>query len=251
MYWSFLLLPLGAAPSTPAVSAQECGYEIVRIYPHDRASFTQGLFFDGGHLYESSGQYGRSGIARIDLASGKVLAQTQLPATEFGEGITRWRDQIISVTWQNGVGHRWRAKDLKLLDSFAYQGEGWGLTLYKKELVWSDGSATLRFLDPATLQEKRRVEVRFAGQPVSQLNELETINGEIWANVWHSDRIARIDPANGTVTSWVDLTGLKQEAGARGQESVLNGIAWDARHKRLFVTGKYWPKLFEIRLTGC
>lgn len=237
------------APPAPPVPA--CGYEIVREYPHDASSFTQGLFFHDGHLYESTGQEGRSRIARLDLATGKALAEARLPADQFGEGSVRWKDQIISVTWQNGVGHRWRLKDLKPVGTFRYSGEGWGLALLEDQLVWSDGSPTLRFFDPATMQEQRRVTVTYAGRPLGMLNELEAIDGEIWANIWMSDVIARIDPASGQVMRIVDLTGLKAQAGARGMDNVLNGIAWDAHGKRLFVTGKNWPKLFEIKLTGC
>lgn len=240
----------------PAVAAdpapiERCGYRIVQTYPHDATSFTQGLFWDDGHLYEGTGQYGRSRIARLDLKTGKALAQTKLPANQFGEGITRWRDQIIGVTWLGGVGHRWQIKDLKPVGTFTYPGEGWGLTLLGDSLVLSDGTPELRFLDPATMTEQKRVTVRFANRPLAMLNELETIDGEIWANVWMTDMIVRIDPASGDIKSAIDLTGLKEQAGASGGDSVLNGIAWDAKKKRLFVTGKYWPKLYEIALADC
>lgn len=241
--------PAATEPAPPAVP--RCGYRIVQTYPHDRTSFTQGLFWHDGHLYEGTGQYGRSRIARLDLATGKALAEKALPADEFGEGIVRWRDQIIGVTWQGGVGHRWRLKDLKPIGNFRYKGEGWGVTLRGDDLVLSDGTPDLRFFDPATMTEKGKVTVRFAGAPLAMLNELETIDGEIWANVWMTDAIVRIDPASGDVTSFIDLTGLKKTAGAKGGDSVLNGIAWDAKKKRLFVTGKYWPQLFEIALTDC
>lgn len=230
---------------------ERCGYRIVQSYPHDTSSFTQGLFWDGGHLYESTGQYGASRVARLDLQTGKALAQVKLPMDQFGEGITRWKDQIIGVTWQNGEGNRWSIKDLKRVGTFKYEGEGWGVTMVGDSLVLSDGTSQLRFLDPATMQERRRVTVRFGARPLAMLNELETIDGQIWANVWMTDMIVRIDPANGAITSYVDLTGLKKEAGAKGGDSVLNGIAWDAAKKRLFVTGKYWPKLYEITLADC
>lgn len=249
-----LALAAGQAPvsaDTSAATPPVCGYEIVRDYPHDPRSFTQGLFFHDGHLYESTGQLGQSRVARVDLETGEVLAERRLPADQFGEGSVRWKDQIISVTWQNGVGHRWRLKDLKPLGSFRYAGEGWGLTLLDGQLVWSDGSATLRFLDPATMAEQRRVTVTYAGRPLAMLNELEAIDGEIWANIWMSELIARIDPASGKVTRIVNLAGLRATSGARRTDEVLNGIAWDARGKRLFVTGKNWPKLYEIKLTGC
>ena len=245
--------PVSAVPPpvTPPATPPVCGYEIIRDYPHDPRSFTQGLFFHDGHLYESTGQLGQSRVARVDLETGKMLAERRLPADQFGEGSVRWKDQIISVTWQNGVGHRWRLKDLKPLGSFRYAGEGWGLALLNGQLVWSDGSATLRFLDPATMAEQRRVMVTYAGRPLAMLNELEAIDGEIWANIWMSELIARIDPASGKVTRIINLAGLRAASGARGMDGVLNGIAWDAHGKRLFVTGKNWPKLYEIKLTGC
>ncbi len=248
---AFVLLaePAVAAPAPSPV--ERCGYRIVQSYPHDSASFTQGLFWDGGHLYEATGQYGHSRVARLDLETGKALVETTLPADQFGEGITRWGAQIIGVTWQNGVGHRWSLTDLKPLGDFAYDGEGWGVTMVGDSLVLSDGSPELRFLDPATMTEKSRVTVRFGGRPVRMINELETIDGQIWANIWMTDLIARIDPASGNVVSLVDLAGLKADAGASGADSVLNGIAWDAKRKRLFVTGKYWPKLYEIALAEC
>jgi glutamine cyclotransferase len=241
--------PVATAPAPAPV--ERCGYRIVQSYPHDTSSFTQGLFWHGGHLYEATGQYGRSRIARLDLKSGKALVQTPLPHDQFGEGITRWGDQIIGVTWKSGIGHRWRLKDLKPLGTFRYAGEGWGLTMVGDSLVLSDGTPELRFFDPATMAEQRRVTVRFAGRPVAMINELETIEGQIWANLWMTDVIVRIDPATGSVVSIVDLAGMKADAGAGGTDSVLNGIAWDAKTKRLFVTGKYWPKLYEITLADC
>ncbi len=241
--------PVATAPAPAPV--ERCGYRIVQSYPHDTSSFTQGLFWHGGHLYEATGQYGRSRIARLDLKSGKALVQTPFPRDQFGEGITRWGDQIIGVTWKSGIGHRWRLKDLKPLGTFRYAGEGWGVTMVGDSLVLSDGTPELRFFDPATMAEQRRVTVRFAGRPVAMINELETIDGQIWANLWMTDVIVRIDPATGTIVSLVDLSGLKADAGAGGTDSVLNGIAWDTKAKRLFVTGKYWPKLYEIALADC
>ena len=245
-----LFLALAAAAADPA-PIERCGYRIVQSYPHDATSFTQGLFWDDGHLYEATGQYGQSRVARIDLKTGKALIQTRLPSDQFGEGITRWGDQIVGVTWQNGVGHRWSIKDLKPLGTFEYDGEGWGVTMVGDKLVLSDGSSDLKFFDPATMTEQKRVTVRFGGRPLAMLNELETIDGQVWANVWMTDLIVRIDPASGDIKSYIDLTGLKQDAGATGGDSVLNGIAWDSDNKRLFVTGKYWPKLYEIALADC
>ena len=246
-----ILLALLAAMTDPAQPIERCGYRIAQTYPHDATSFTQGLFWDDGHLYEATGQYGRSRIARLDLKTGKAVAQTKLPADQFGEGITRWQGQIIGVTWQGGFGNRWAIKDLKHVGTFKYAGEGWGVTMVGDSLALSDGTSQLRFFDPATMTEQRRVTVRFGSRPLAMLNELETINGEIWANVWMTDMIVRIDPASGAIKSWIDLSGLKEQAGASGSDSVLNGIAWDAKKKRLFVTGKYWPKLYEIALADC
>jgi glutamine cyclotransferase len=245
-----LFLALAAAAADPA-PVERCGYRIVRSYPHDATSFTQGLFWQDGHLYEATGQYGQSRVARLDLETGKALAETKLPADQFGEGITRWGEQIIGVTWQNGIGHRWSIKDLKPLGTFKYDGEGWGVTMVGDSLVLSDGSSDLKFLDPATMAEQKRVTVRFGGRPLAMINELETIDGQVWANIWMTDFIIRIDPATGNVVSLLDLSGLKADAGATGGDSVLNGIAWDAKKKRLFVTGKYWPKLYEIVLADC
>ena len=246
------LLAMLADPAPPPPQAIErCGYRIVQTYPHDATSFTQGLFWDGGHLYEATGQYGQSRIARLDLKTGKAVAQTKLPSDQFGEGITRWRDQIIGVTWQGGIGNRWRIKDLKPVGTFQYDGEGWGVTMVGDRLVLSDGTSALRFFDPATMKENKRVTVRVGGRPLTMINELETIDGQIWANIWMTDFIVRIDPATGDMVSLIDLTGLKADAGATGNDRVLNGIAWDAQKKRLFVTGKYWPKLYEIALSDC
>lgn len=238
------------ATQAPSV-VQRCGYDIVREYPHDRASFTQGLLFHDGQLYEGTGQYGQSRVARLDLSTGKAVVQSRYPADQFGEGVTRWKDQLISVTWQNGVGHRWRLGDLKKLGTFRYGGEGWGLTTLGDRIVMSDGTSSLRLLDPATMQQTGKIAVTAGGRPLARLNELEAIGGDIWANVWMTDQIVRIQPATGIVTSVVDLSGLRAKAGVSGVDSVLNGIAWDEKGKRLFVTGKYWPKLFEIRVRNC
>lgn len=245
-----LLAAQDAAPPADA-PVPRCGYRIVREFPHDPASFTQGLLFHDGVLYEGTGQYGASRVARVDLATGKALAASRYPGSQFGEGIARWKDQLISLTWQNGIGHRWRLKDLKPLGTFRYPGEGWGLTTLGNRLALSDGTSTIRLLDPATMKQTGSIAVTLRGRPLALINELEAIDGEIWANVWQTNAIVRIDPASGRVTSVVDLTGLRKRAGASGSDTVLNGIAWDAKGRRLFVTGKYWPKLFEIRLSRC
>lgn len=243
--------PVADPPAASRPAVVRCGYRIVHRYPHDASSFTQGLFWHAGHLYEATGQYGRSRVARLDLNNGKALMQTALPADQFGEGIARWGKQIIGVTWRSGIGHRWRLKDLKPLGTFRYPGEGWGVTMLGDRLVLSDGTPELRFFDPATMTRTGTLTVTFADRPLPMLNELEAIDGEIWANVWMTDAIVRIDPASGAVRAVIDLTGLKQDAGATGSDSVLNGIAWDAQTQRLFVTGKYWPTLYEVALTGC
>jgi glutamine cyclotransferase len=239
----FALLSPGAAAQVPIQR-----YEVVRTYPHDPAAYTQGLFFRDGILYESTGIHGQSTIRKVRLADGKVLQSAPVPASEFGEGSTDWGNEIVSVTWLNGIGYRWDRKTLKRTASFRYPGEGWGLTQDGRNLILSDGTSWVRFLDPRSFAERRRVQVTADGRPVDQLNELEWVKGELYANVWMTNRIARIDPGSGVVKAWIDLSGLDRLAGASGRDDVLNGIAYDAKANRLFVTGKRWPKLFEIRL---
>lgn len=232
------------APQSPSVHS----YEVVRTYPHDPGAFTQGLFFDDGLLYESTGLVGQSTIRKVRLADGKVLQLAQVPPGHFGEGSTAWGSEIISLTWQSGVGYRWDRATLKLKGSFRYPGEGWGLTNDGRSLILSDGTPSLRFLDPTTFKEQRRIRVTAGGKPVPQLNELEWVKGEVFANVWQTNLIARIDPETGVVKSWIDLSGLDRTVGPSDPDDVLNGIAYDRRRDRLFVTGKRWPKLFEIKL---
>jgi glutamine cyclotransferase len=222
--------------------------EVRATYPHDPGAFTQGLFFADEALYESTGLEGQSTIRKVRLEDGKVLQQATLPADQFGEGSTNWGKEIVSLTWQHGVGYRWDRESFRQTGSFRYPGEGWGLTQDGRSLILSDGTPTLRFLHPATFQEQRRLRVTAAGRPISQLNELEWVRGEIWANIWQTSRIARIDPASGTVKAWVDLSALEPLSGRSGPDDVLNGIAYEPRRGRLFVTGKRWPKLFEIKL---
>ena len=224
------------------------GYEVVNTYPHDPGAFCQGLAFADGFLYEGTGMYGRSSLRRVDLESGKVLNYRSLSARFFGEGITISGDQIIQLTWRSGVGIVYDKQSFKPKAAFRYTGEGWGITTYGKRLIMSDGTATLRFLDPKTFQVVGRVTVRSRGRPVEELNELEYVEGEIYANVWGSDRIARISPKTGQVLGWIDLAGLLKRRERPSLDAVLNGIAYDPEGKRLFVTGKYWPKLFEIRV---
>ncbi|PTT78394.1 glutamine cyclotransferase [Pelomonas sp. HMWF004] len=241
---------LAIAVGMPALAATPVqGYKVINSYPHDTQAFTQGLFFHDGFLYEGTGLQGRSSIRKLDLTTGRVLQEAALPAEVFGEGITRWGDRIIALTWQHQTAFVLDLKTFKLWRKFNYTGEGWGLTHNDKELVMSDGTAELRFLDPLSFKELRRVRVTADGRPVDQLNELEWVEGQVWANVWQTDRIARIDPKTGRVVGWIDLAGLLPDNQRVNADAVLNGIAYDATKKRLFITGKLWPRLFEIELT--
>lgn len=250
-----LIALLALATATPALAELPVEHaRVIRAYPHDTGAFTEGLFIADGQLFESTGngdarpdRPNRSSVRRVDLATGRVLERVVLPGALYGEGIAPWRDQIISLTWRDGVGFRWRRAGLKPLGQFAYLGEGWALTRMGEDLVMSDGTATLRIVDPATFRVKRTIDVTAEGQPVADLNELEFVEGEILANVWMTDRITRIDPATGHVTGWIDLAELHKRAGTFGPDQVANGIAWDAKLRRLYVTGKEWPLLFEIR----
>lgn len=220
---------------------------VVARYPHDRAAFTEGLIWHDGALYESVGLEGQSDVRRVNLATGRVLARARIPAAQFGEGLAAWKGGLVSLTWHDGIAHRWTAA-LRPLGTLRYEGEGWGLASDARGFVRSDGSATLTFHDPATLKVTRRLTVTLNGRPLDQLNELEVVDGAILANVWHQPFILRIDPASGRVTGVVDLRAIVAEVGATDRESVANGIAWDAGRRRLFVTGKRWPTVFEIAL---
>lgn len=226
------------------------GYEVVREYPHDPQAFTQGLFFHDGFLYESTGLRGESTLRRVELESGEVLEERRLLPQFFGEGAALAGDFIYQLTWESGIGFVYTRDGFRLVREFRYPGEGWGLTFDGEHLVMSDGSDSLRFLDPNTLRQMRKLNVTVQGERLPQLNELEWIDGEIWANIWTQDRIARIDPDTGEVTAFVDLTGILPRSFALRypEMDVLNGIAWDPGGGRIFVTGKKWPKLFEIEL---
>lgn len=240
------LAGLAIAPLAPAATPVQ-GFKVVKAYPHDPEAFTQGLFFHEGFLYESTGLHGRSSIRKVEIETGRVVQAVGLPDEFFGEGITRWGDRVIGITWQEQTAFVLDLKTFKLWRKFSYPGEGWGIASNERELVMSDGTPELRFLDPASFKELRRVRVTADGKPVEMINELEWVDGEVWANIWQTDRIARINPKTGAVTRWIDLSGLLPQR--RGSDDVLNGIAYDAARKRLFVTGKLWPKLFEIQLT--
>jgi glutaminyl-peptide cyclotransferase len=230
------------APSLPLVRCQ-----IVRVYPHDPDAFTQGLQYVDGALYEGTGLVGRSSIRRVALDTGKVDQKRDVPPPYFGEGITVWKNDLIELTWQSHVAFVYDRATFEPKKQFSYPGEGWGLTHDGADLIMSDGTDELRVLDPVTFAEKRRIKVTAAGAPLRNLNEVEYVKGEILANVWQTDYVARIAPDTGKVSAYIDLRGLltPQE---RARTDVLNGIAYDAEHDRLFITGKLWPKLFEIKV---
>jgi glutaminyl-peptide cyclotransferase len=227
------------------------GYQVVHSYPHDTGAYTEGFFYLDGYFYESTGNVGGSTIRKVDIKSGKVLQKADLPPPDYGEGIVAWKNRLIQLTWQSHHGFVYDLKSFKKLDKFDYPGEGWALTADDKHIYMSDGSATLRILDPSTLKQTGKIDVTANGQPVTNLNELEWVKGEIYANVWLTQIIVRIDPATGKVTGVIDLNGLgpKPEETTDPSNDVLNGIAYDAKHDRLFVTGKRWPLIYEIKLT--
>ena len=223
-------------------------YKIVHVYPHDDQAYTQGLIFRDGFLYESTGLYGRSSLRKVKLDTGEVVQQRPLDARYFAEGLTEWRGELLQLTWRSEIGFIYDMATFTPRRTFTYSGEGWGLTHDGTSLILSDGTSVLRFIDPSTFRETRRVVVRDGNTPVTDLNELECVEGEVFANVWHTNRIARIAPATGRVNGWIDLTGLMSAPFRLDPEAVLNGIAYDAAGKRLFVTGKLWPRLFEIQI---
>jgi len=240
----------GAALGVAQAAIPVYGFVVKNTYPHDPQAFTQGLFFKDGQLFESTGQKGQSSLRRVELKTGKVLQKKDLAPQYFGEGSTAVGDSILGLTWQSNVGFVYDAKSFALKSRFNYKGEGWGLASDANYVYMSDGSPEIRVLDPNTLEERRRISVSAEGKPVSQLNELEVVDGQLYANVWGTDVIARIDPDSGKVVGWIDLTGLlpADKRGTANPDAVLNGIAYEPRGKRLYVTGKLWPKLFEIEL---
>ena len=234
---------------TCAAAVPVYSFDVVHTYPHDTHAFTEGLLYHDGFLYESTGLEKLSSIRKVRLESGEVLQKIAIPPQYFGEGIVIWKHRLISLTWKSHVGFVFDLASLKLQKTFHYTGEGWALTQDGRRLIMSDGTAELRFLDPLTLQETGRLKVTLDGQPLENLNELEWVRGEIFANLWQTNWLVRINPDSGQVVGLIDLAGLlRPSEQIPGQTDVLNGIAYDARDDRLYVTGKNWPKLLEIRL---
>ena len=237
-----------AKPSLAPPPLPQYRFQIVKVYPHDRTAFTQGLEYHDGFLYEGTGLVGRSALRKIKLDTGQVTQTYALPQPFFGEGITVLNQQILQLTWQSQTGFVYDQTSFRVLRSFSYPGEGWGMTNDGKQIYMSDGSSQIRLWDPMSLKEIRRITVKDGALPVTELNELEFVRNEIFANVWQTDRIARISPADGRVLGWIDLSGLLAKAEHPEPDAVLNGIAYDTASDRLFVTGKLWPKLFEIKV---
>jgi len=247
------MVTLATSPQPPSENLPLFGYQIVRVYPHDREAFTQGLQYVDGVLYEGTGLNGRSSIRRVELETGKVLQKRDVPSQYFGEGITVWKNDLFELTWQSHVAFVYDKTTFEPKKQFSYPGEGWGLTHDGTNLIMSDGSAELRVLDPATFVEKRRIRVTAAGAPLRNLNEIEYVKNEILANIWQTDYVARIAPATGKVSGYIDFRGLlspQERLAVEANGGVLNGIAYDAARDRLFITGKLWPKLFEIKIAS-
>ncbi len=252
---SIFLVLISLAAASPITAADRRfsvridGYQIVHVYPRDPEAFTQGLVYIDGHLYESTGWYGKSSIRMVDLSTGRVLQRYDLPAEYFGEGLTTWGSNLVQLTWKSETGFVYDRFSFALRRTFHYKGEGWGLTHDEKALILSDGTAVLRFLDPQSFRETKRISIKDEnGQPLKNLNELEYIHGEIYANLWQTDRIVRISPRTGRVMGWIDLSGLMDKHQLASADAVLNGIAYDSKRDRIFVTGKLWPSLFEIKV---
>ena len=252
--WMLSAAAIGIAVLSPAGPAAQRAtpmstYEVVKSYPHDRQAFTQGLVYLDGVFYEGTGLNGQSSIRKVKLETGEVLQQHRLAEKYFGEGIAVWDNTLVQLTWQSETGFVYDRETFKPLKTFGYKGEGWGLTHDGTRLIMSDGSATIRFLDPQSLKETGRITVRDGAKPIGNLNELEFVKGELYANVYMTERIVRFSPKTGRVTGWIDLTGLLPAREALGVD-VLNGIAYDAAGDRLFVTGKLWPRVYEIRVVA-
>ena len=244
-----------AALGLPACSAHAAipvyGYKVVHRYPHDTHAYTEGLFYRDGYLYESTGMIGASSIRKVELTTGHVLQKRDLPPPDYGEGIVAWHNKLVELTWQSQHGYTYELDSFRPTGKFEYPGEGWALTADSRHLYMSDGTPFIRVLDPETLEQVSSIMVTADGQPVKNLNELEWVKGQLYANVWLTSRIARIDPLSGNVVGWIDLSGLgpKPDQLQDPSNDVLNGIAYDAKNDRLFVTGKQWPTVYEIELT--
>ena len=237
------------ANTTPNAVVPKYGYQIVNIWPHDSNAFTQGLILMDGKLLESTGQEGRSSLRSVELETGKILKRVDVPEPYFAEGLAVLNGKVYQLTWQHHLGFIYDSQTLERVGQFNYSGEGWGLTTDGKSLILSDGSNRLRFIDPSNFQVTKTINVLDGTTPIRELNELEFVQGEIYANIWHDDRIVTIDPQSGRVNSWIDLAGLIPKEDLRDNpEAVLNGIAYDQANNKLFVTGKLWPRLFEIRV---
>ncbi|MGH7502170.1 MAG: glutaminyl-peptide cyclotransferase [Longimicrobiales bacterium] len=234
--------------TTGDARADSARFEIVRQYPHDPAAYTQGLVYENGGFLESTGVRGQSTLRRVVLETGEVLVRLEMPEDRFTEGLAVLGDRVYQLTWTAGIGYIYDRETLALVDSFEYSGEGWGLTTDGTSLVMSDGSANLKYIDPATFTVTKTVSVRSAGSPLSAINELEWVRGEIWANVYQSSWIVRIDPATGEVVRWLDAASLVPAEKRGNADEVLNGIAYDSAGDRLFLTGKRWPVLYEVRV---
>jgi len=247
----FTALPILAVVQshrTHAGGVPEYTYKVVHTYPHDPSAFTQGLVYHDGFFYEGTGLQGHSSLRKVRLETGEVVQRADLSPEFFGEGIAIVKDQIVQLTWQSHTAFVYNLNDFHLLRQFSYSGEGWGLASHGTEIFLSDGTAEIRILDGNTFQEKRRLKVHDGNTAITELNELEFVEGELFVNIWHQDRIARISPQTGKVLGWIDLTGLLSPMYRLSPEAVLNGIAYDPAGKRLFVTGKLWPQVFEIRI---
>ena len=240
--------PLAPPDSTASKGTPIYTYKIVKAYPHDRNAFTQGLVFENGVLYEGTGLLGRSSLRKVELETGSILQTRALPAEIFGEGITIYENKVVQLSWRSHIGFVYEKDSFELVRTFNYTTEGWGITHDGNRLIMSDGTPVLYFLNPATFEKIGQVQVVDQNEPVALLNELEYVRGEIFANVWLTDRIARIAPQSGRVVGWIDLKGILSPEDLTEPVNVLNGIAYDATADRLFVTGKLWPKLFEIEL---
>lgn len=246
---ALIILAFGLVSSSVRAAVPVYTVEVVKTYPHDTGAFTEGLYYRNGSLYESTGRNGQSFIRQVALDSGKVIRQVAVDKKYFGEGIAPWGDHIISLTWTGGAGFVWSNKDFKVSHSFFYTGEGWGLTGNSQNLIMSDGTSAIRFLDPLTLKTVRVLPVTLNGRNIDQINELEWVDGEIYANIWRTRDIVRIDPQSGKITGIIQLNNLPEtEDNTLDVNAVANGIAYDAKAKRLFVTGKLWPNLYEVKL---